>query len=87
MALWQIEFSKDAYKSYKKLEKGYQTKIDKVLSLLINKEKLDIKPVEGERDVYRIRIGKYRLLFKLLSDRQTILVFKIGPRGDIYKKI
>ena len=86
MAIWQIEFSKQAYKSYKVLQKGYQKKIDKILNLLMTKEKVDIKPVEGERDIYRLRVGKYRMLFKVYKEKKIILVVKIGPRGDVYKK-
>ena len=86
MAFWQIEFSKHAYKNYKVLQKGYQKKIDKILNLLMNKEKIDIKLVEGEKDIYRLRVGKYRMLIKVYKEKQTILVVKIGPWGDIYKK-
>ena len=50
----------------------------------MNKEKIDIKLVEG--DIYRLRVGKYRMLIKVYKEKQTILVVKIGPRGDIYKK-
>ena len=44
---------------------------------------LDLKPVEGEKDVYRIRVGKYRVLFRKFN--KTVLVFRISPRGDVYK--
>ncbi|OAG27689.1 type II toxin-antitoxin system RelE family toxin [Thermodesulfatator autotrophicus] len=86
MAIWRIEFSKQAYKSYKTLQKSYQKKIDNILNLLMNKEKIDIKPVEGEKDIYRLRFGKYRMLIKVYKKERIILVVKIGPRGDIYKK-
>ena len=86
MAIWQIEFSKQAYKSYKVLQKGYQKKIDRILNLLMTKEKIDIKPVEGEKDIYRLRVGKYRMLIKVYKEKKIILVVKIGPRGDVYKK-
>ena len=86
MAIWQIEFSKQAYKSYKVLQKGYQKKIDRILNLLMTKKKIDIKPVEGEKDIYRLRVGKYRVLIKVYKEKKIILVVKIGPRGDVYKK-
>ena len=86
MAIWQIEFSKQAYKSYKVLQKGYQKKIDRILNLLMTKEKIDIKPVEGEKDIYRLRVGKYRVLIKVYKEKKIILVVKIGPRGDVNKK-
>ena len=86
MAIWQVEFSKQAYKSYQELEKGYQRKIDRVLGWLINKEKVDIKPIEGEKDIYRLRVGKYRILLKFRKNEKVILVIRIGLRGDVYKK-
>ncbi len=86
MAFWQIKFSKQAYKYYKTLQKGYQKKINKILNLLMDKEKIDIKPVEGETDIYRLRIGKYRMLIRVYKEKQILLIVKIGPRGDIYKK-
>ena len=52
----------------------------------MDKEKIDIKPVEGETDIYRLRIGKYRMLIRVYKEKQILLVVKIGPRGDIYKK-
>jgi len=86
MAIWRIEFSKQVYKTYKVLQKGYQKKIDKILTLLMTKKKIDIKPVEGEKDIYRLRIGKNRVLIKIYKEKKIILVVKIGPRGDVYKK-
>jgi mRNA interferase RelE/StbE len=43
----------------------------------------DVKPITGETDLYRIRVGKYRILFVVIEN--TLLVTKMGPRGDIYK--
>lgn len=85
MVLWQVEFSKDAYKSYQKLSKSYQSQINKILNFLVRRERVDIKPVEGEENIYRLRVGKYRVLIKFLKEKNVILVAKIGPRGDVYK--
>ena len=37
------------------------------------------------RDGYRIRIGKYRIIYTFNGSRLMIYVVDIGPRGDIYK--
>jgi len=81
---FEIEFSREAAKQYKKLPKEYKSLVGVALSRLSEGLGLDLKPVEGEKDVYRIRVGKYRMLFTK-SDR-TVLVFKISPRGDVYKR-
>jgi len=86
VAFWRVEFTKKAYKTYKKLLRGYQKKIDQVLTFLVTKERIiDIRPVEGQKDIYRIRVGKYRMLIKIREDQSLIIVVKIGLRGKIYK--
>jgi mRNA interferase RelE/StbE len=42
----------------------------------------DIKPLKGW-DGYRLRVGGYRLIFDKAGD--AIQVFKIEPRGQVYK--
>jgi len=37
-------------------------------------------------EFFRLRIGKYRAIFKIDKNIITILVLDIGSRGDIYKK-
>lgn len=83
MARFEIEFSKNAAKDYKKLPKDYKVLIDLVLSKLTHGVPVDIKPVEGEEDIYRIRVGKYRILATVIKN--VILITKIGTRGDVYK--
>ncbi|HJX31170.1 MAG TPA: type II toxin-antitoxin system RelE/ParE family toxin [Thermodesulfobacteriota bacterium] len=83
MGHFKIEFSKTAAKDYKKLPRDYKALIDLALQKLSNGLPVDIKPITGERDSYRIRVGKYRILFVVIED--TLVVTKIGPRGDVYK--
>jgi mRNA interferase RelE/StbE len=45
---------------------------------------LDVKPLTG-RDGYRLRIGRWRALYRVEEDRLVVLVLEIGPRGDVYK--
>lgn len=37
-------------------------------------------------DVFRIRIGKYRAVFRVIKNDLIVFVFDIGSRGDIYKR-
>ncbi len=61
MGRYKIEFSKSAVKEYQKLPLKYKTLIDFVLTKFIEGKIVDIKPIKGEKDVYRIRVGKYRI--------------------------
>ena len=44
----------------------------------------DIKPLLGKAGYFRLRVGKYRVLFRYEND--TIFVTNIDPRGQAYKK-
>jgi len=44
----------------------------------------DIRPLSGKGGYFRLRVGKYRVLFRYESD--TIFVTNIDPRGQAYKK-
>ena len=45
----------------------------------------DIKALKGHPNAYRVRVGKYRILYTVYPE--GIDVFKIAPRGEAYKEI
>jgi mRNA interferase RelE/StbE len=83
MERFEIEFSKKAANHYRKLPSNYKTLVDLALSRLAEGLPVDLKPISGEEKTYRIRVGKYRILFELIG--KTLLISKIGSRGDVYK--
>ena len=84
---FRIEFSKDAYRTYKKLDLSVKKRIDRVLMMLLEGDRIDLKPIQGTEDTYRIRVGSFRLLIKTIKKDNVYLVFKIGARGDVYKNL
>lgn len=52
-----------------------------------NMHKYDIVTyhTKGFNDIFRIRIGKYRAIFRVIKNDLIVFVFDIGSRGDIYK--
>jgi mRNA interferase RelE/StbE len=47
-------------------------------------EKADLKKLRGFEDLWRIRIGDFRVIFKY--ENETMIVTKVGHRKDIYKQ-
>lgn len=87
--LYKVKYSKNAEKFIKK-NKEYGLKFYKAFKdLSEDKEsffRYDIKIFRcSERDVFRLRVGKYRAIFKVVDDEVVIFVFDIDSRGDIYK--
>jgi len=51
----------------------------------LNLSKYDVKIYKGFQNQFRLRIGNFRAIFEIENDILTIVVIKIGSRGDIYK--
>lgn len=80
----RIEFSDSARKFLIKSDKNLSKKLlEKIELLNKNPERLQIKKLKGEKGVFRIRSGDYRIIFEIYDDE--ILITKIGNRKDIYK--
>lgn len=43
------------------------------------------KKIAGEKSVYRIRVGDYRILYEIYWDKNEILIVKIGHRQNVYE--
>ena len=78
-----IQFTKRAFEDYTSLPLQYKELVDKILNKLENGIPVDIKPIQGEKDTFRIRVGKYRMLFNKIQ--HDILIFKIKKREDVYR--
>lgn len=46
----------------------------------------DIKPISGHDNVFRLRVGDYRVIFLKNDGILLINVVEAGNRGQIYKK-
>lgn len=77
----KIEVSAKAAKYLARMNEPMKSRIKNSL-LKLSEQGGDIKSLSG-RDGYRLRVGQYRVLFDLVDD--TIIVYEIGPRGQIYK--
>ena len=88
MPEFRLEFSKPAKKYLTSLEKKTQVRILEAIRGLAQFPPVgDLKPLEGRKGKYRLRVGSYRVIYSYGKDGKIIIVLieNIGPRGDIYK--
>ena len=78
----------------KDLEKVPNYVVEKFLRLLDEFEKnpirsrsgFDVKPMEGyPGNTYRLRMGKYRVLYAVDNDNKKVRITTVQHRGDAYK--
>ncbi len=84
--MFEVFLSNIALKSLKKFDARTVQKSKKALIFLksspIPINEYGIKKIEGAEDTYRLRIGKYRIIYKIEWDRKEIYVLKIDIRNE-----
>jgi mRNA interferase RelE/StbE len=82
-----VGFSSKAQKDFKRLDKAIKNRIDK---FLIELETLDNPRSRGKAlvsnlsNLWRYRIGDYRLICEIQDNNLIILVLTIGHRSNVY---
>ena len=86
MAKYEIEISRIAEKQLKKLPKDDQKRVaDALRELCEDSFPRGARKLSGYEDVFRIRVGRYRILYSVSETELIVIVLKIGHRKDVYR--
>jgi len=84
-ANYSIEFLNSAAKEFRKLNiEIKRSMIDPIDALRNNPYSHKTKKLRNT-DLYRIRVGDYRIIYQIDDDEKTVLITKIGHRREVYK--
>jgi mRNA interferase RelE/StbE len=84
MAKYKLEIKKSAVKEIKNLPSSYLNKIiDRISTLADNPIPEGCIKLSSE-ELYRIRVGTYRILYQIKDDRLLIVVIKVAHRKSVY---
>lgn len=85
---YSIEISKVALKQMSKISRRELIKIgERIDDLSNNPRPYDVKKIKGSSELYRIRSGSYRILYRILDDVLCVLIVDVDHRKDIYKSL
>lgn len=83
--MYKVNIRKSAIKELAKLPSNEALKITKELRNLIkNPRPVGCKKLIGYKNLYRLRIGNYRVIYLIDDEIQVIEITKIGNRKEIY---
>jgi mRNA interferase RelE/StbE len=57
----------------------------KINDLVQEPRPMGVEKLEGEDDLYRVRVGDYRVVFTISDERLIVLVVRIAHRKDVYR--
>jgi mRNA interferase RelE/StbE len=86
--MYKILYSAQAIKSYSKLTEDIRKQIDKkMLTIAKNpyEKNNNIKPIQGRKHCYRLRISDWRIVYELVQNELKIIIITIGHRKEVYK--
>lgn len=83
---YKLVLKKPAVKFLASQERSVKERIAAGLEgLLIIPPEGDIKPMKGYDGLFRLRVGTFRILFRVDHAEKMVYVEAIGSRGDVYK--
>lgn len=82
---FKVITSDRAVKDLKKLDKKTRIRIYEEIKKLENTFSLDIKKIR--ENIYRVRVGKYRIIIEIDFENQIVWVAKIDKRERVYDRI
>ena len=86
MARYRLEISATAEKQLKRLPRGDQQRVtNAILRLPAEPFPKGSRKLSGYDDVFRIRVGHYRVLYSVAEKKLIIIVLKVGHRKDVYR--
>ena len=83
---YRVQITDPALKQLGKLSRAQRDRIRRRIRALADEPRPrgSIK-LEGEDDLYRIRVGQYRVIYAIQDAELVVLVVRVGHRRDVYR--
>ncbi|MDD2716116.1 MAG: type II toxin-antitoxin system RelE/ParE family toxin [Candidatus Wallbacteria bacterium] len=86
--MYSLKFSKNVLKFLKEKDRKIQSRILAIFEKFSHDpydETLDVKPMRGKHNHFRLRVGGFRILFEFRKSENLFYFYKADSRGDVYK--
>jgi mRNA interferase RelE/StbE len=84
--VYTIFFKESAQRELGDLDKPIRKRIAKKIdSLAADPRPPGAEPLKGGEGEFKIRVGDHRIIYRVDDQSVTVLVIRIGHRGDVYR--
>ena len=86
MYVWKLEFSHEAVKALVRMPRDQAIRVRRRLHELA-RDPIGAPNVKRLTDHpgFRLRVGDWRVVYLLQSERLVVQIIRIAPRGEVYK--
>lgn len=86
MSVYSIEVTGAARRQLKKINRANKQRIlDRIESLAENPRPHGYKPLTDKENMFRVKIGDYRIVYEIHDKILLIIVLKVADRREIYR--
>ena len=82
---YTIEILRSAQKALSKIDRQDQNRIISAINTLSGTPRPDGCTKLSGRPAWRIRIGRYRVIYEIQDEKLVVLIIHIGHRRDVYQ--
>lgn len=84
---YEIKWAQGAVKDIRRLDNPLIVRITRAIEAFAETGRGDGKRLTNADGAYRLRVGEWRVLFRLVhTDIQIMLIQAVLPRGEAYKR-
>ena len=87
MTIYQIELSPKALKDLRRMtdRRLHDRMTDTIAALAADPRPIGCLKLVGEVDQWRVRVGDWRIVYRIEDGRLVVLVVTVAPRGGVYR--
>lgn len=88
MNRYRIEYTGKAHKQLMAIAEPHRSRIVQAIdALAVQPRGQGTVKLAGQDDLYRIRVGGYRVIYAIRDRVVTVTVTSVGTRGSIYNRL
>lgn len=88
---FRVKIRKEVIKELKKMPKAHLNRFLELKEVpqyeAVPRDRFDIAKLKGsdDLDIYRVRLGEYRVIYSVNWEERVILIHRLKRRGEAYK--
>lgn len=87
-SVWKLVIHRKAEKILRRLDGDTLERIRQAIrKLAIDPRPTGMKKLAGYENLFRIRVGDWRIIYAIEDDQLIVLVLEISPRGGAYRDL
>lgn len=85
---YSVEFTRAAAKGFRTLPTKEKARVSQAIDHLAdNPWSTRARALSGYPELFRIRVGNYRIVYQVEEENLVILIITVGHRKDVYRKL